>query len=942
MELIASSYFNIDIAIVITFLSITLGVGFYYGRGVTTIEDYALGGRNFSTPALVSTIVATAVSGGLFMIGISRTYSHGFYDLLPTCGMALSLIFIGYIFVPRMTTFLGSFSIAQSIGEYYGKQARIIAAICSIIANVGAIGIQYKVFGGMVAYFLNLDSTITIIVSGTIVTLYSAFGGIRSVTFTDVFQFMVFGFIVPLIGIVIWQSTFYIENFTFQPALESNHFNIAHVLDYKTPEFWQMVTLFFYFSLPTIFPAVFQRIIIGRNVKQIKTAFKLSALILLTFIITVAWIGFLLYSINPNLSSGQLVPYIVDNYTMMGFKGLIVIGIMAMAMSSADSFINVASVLFAHDICKPLNIFAKDELLITRLFALFLGIGSIFLALSEKDLFEITLFVNSFFMPIVSMPLLITILGFRTTKKSALSGMGAGFFTVVIWKIAGIDFDPIVPAMLVNLVFMLGTHYLLKQDGGWVQTKIVEEKVKIESLYDKWQNFNFAEFIRRNSAKDEATYSFFGIFCFINTISTIYLTQSHLLGENANIMLFIYQVMLVISTIFMFYLMWSPRIKHPVAVGIVWNIALAYVLVFCSSLFLFMSEYNKVQLVVFTMNLMVLFTLCPWKTALVMIITGFVSSIAVYKNVLGGDSFDIGFENNYNNLIYIALLSSTALIAFLKPKQEYVEAKEHKVDNLEVEVGGLNEKITDLNEVVTHYSERVTDQQAEIERLGATAQKILNNVNHELRLPVGNVMNFAEMLNTGLEKFSAEQLKMLSDEVLQNSNRLSTMILNMLDLATLDVEKVELKRKTVNISELVEDRVQNCRKIYLQGKQLDFEMTIEPDIFISIDPNYIRQAVDNLVINAITYSDSGVIKVSMLRRKNMAVFQIQDEGMGIGKEELYDIFTPFKMGIKTESKAQGRGVGLALCKSAIEAHGGIIKVESNGRKGATFRFELDL
>jgi Na+/proline symporter len=168
---------------------------------------------------------------------------------------------------------------------------------------------------------------------------------------------------------------------------------------------------------------------------------------------------------------------------MMGFKGLIVIGIMAMAMSSADSFINVASVLFTHDICKPLNLFIKDELKSTRIFALFLGFGSVFLALPKKDLFEIALSVNAFYFPVVTMPLLVTILGFRTTGKSALSGMGAGFFTVIIWKIAGIDFEPIVPAMLVNLTFMLGTHCLLKQEGGWIQTKTAGQKVQQDSLH---------------------------------------------------------------------------------------------------------------------------------------------------------------------------------------------------------------------------------------------------------------------------------------------------------------------------------------------------------------------------------------------------------------------------------------------------------------------------
>ena len=155
-----------------------------------------------------------------------------------------------------------------------------------------------------------------------------------------------------------------------------------------------------------------------------------------------------------------------------------------------------------------------------------------------------------------------------------------------------------------------------------------------------------------------------------------------------------------------------------------------------------------------------------------------------------------------------------SLIAFLKPKQEYLEETEHKVDTLETEIThldheimGLSGQVVGLNEKVAHYSERVVDQAKEIERLGATTQKILNNVNHELRLPIGNVMNFSDMLHEALYKSGNKHIQELFEEVYKNSTRVSSMILNMLDLATLDVKKVDLQKKTINFSELVEDRV---------------------------------------------------------------------------------------------------------------------------------------
>jgi signal transduction histidine kinase len=111
---------------------------------------------------------------------------------------------------------------------------------------------------------------------------------------------------------------------------------------------------------------------------------------------------------------------------------------------------------------------------------------------------------------------------------------------------------------------------------------------------------------------------------------------------------------------------------------------------------------------------------------------------------------------------------------------------------------------------------------------------------------------------------------------------------------------------------------------------------------ISVDPNYIRQVVDNLVINAINFSEEGTIEVKVKKEVDRVIFTIKDQGIGIPKEEIFDIFTPFKMGSKTESKAEGRGVGLALCKSVIDAHEGVIIARSNGDRGAIFEFALAL
>ena len=392
--------------------------------------------------------------------------------------------------------------------------------------------------------------------------------------------------------------------------------------------------------------------------------------------------------------------------------------------------------------------------------------------------------------------------------------------------------------------------------------------------------------------------------------------------------------MMVSGIVFAIYPIWPSKVKKEIVVQIAWPIVIFIELIFFSSFFVMISDFGHLQFVIFIINILLAVILVGWQLGFVLTLLGFYCSIEFYKYYDNLKTIDISVGSPQFAFTYSLVLLGVIIAIFLKPKQEHQEATEAKVDTLETEVSDLNEK-------VVHYSERISDQEKEIERLGATAQRIINNVNHELRLPVGNVMNFAEMLNDGLGKFNEEQLKSLSDEVYKNSNRLSSMIMNMLDLATLNAKKLELDKKMINLGELVEDRINNCRKIYLDDKKIDFVMKIHPEILILVDPNYMRQVVDNLVINAIKFSSEGVIRVELLKKDGLIEFTIKDNGIGIPKEELYDIFTPFKMGSNAESKAEGRGVGLALCKAAIEAHGGTITAESSG-VGAVFRFVLKL
>lgn len=476
--------FTIDHFIVISFLALTLMVGLNHGKSVKTIADYALGGRNFSTGALVATIVATYASGSGFLTTLSKIYSDGFYYLLAYSGGIISLLIVALFIIPRMGEFLGNVSIAEAMGDIYGKKVRFITAIAASIGAAGLMAVQFKAFGGIIAYFIGINPTVSIVVAGLIVTIYSTLGGIKSVTFTDILQAAAFTVVILLIGFIIW-GEFYTNKMSLTGAFDNPKYNISSLLNSSNKGFWDFIMLLIYFSIPVVSAVSFQRISMGRDVAQAKKAFIISSIVLFAIKLSIAWIPFLISSINPDLNKNELLPYIVNTYTFIGLKGFIVLAIIAFSMSTADSRINATATLFTNDIYKLLIKSRDNDMLVLRLFAFSLGIVTIALSLIETDLLTMVIFANSFYYPVIVPVFLCTVFGFRSSSKSVLAGMTTGLIFSIVWKKLPSEYLPFSPevvgvllAIASNAIVLIATHYIFRQPGGWVGNKDPELVLK--------------------------------------------------------------------------------------------------------------------------------------------------------------------------------------------------------------------------------------------------------------------------------------------------------------------------------------------------------------------------------------------------------------------------------------------------------------------------------
>jgi signal transduction histidine kinase len=134
-----------------------------------------------------------------------------------------------------------------------------------------------------------------------------------------------------------------------------------------------------------------------------------------------------------------------------------------------------------------------------------------------------------------------------------------------------------------------------------------------------------------------------------------------------------------------------------------------------------------------------------------------------------------------------------------------------------------------------------------------------------------------------------------------------------------------------------------CRKYYEENTEdREFILNIKDYIIVNADKGYMIHLLDNLIINAIKYCKKGKINITLSNSKESVDFVIADEGIGIPKTELFDIFEPFTVSSKTRTPAGGRGIGLAVCKRIAQAHGGSITADSKEEIGAAFTVKLPL
>ncbi len=325
----------------------------------------------------------------------------------------------------------------------------------------------------------------------------------------------------------------------------------------------------------------------------------------------------------------------------------------------------------------------------------------------------------------------------------------------------------------------------------------------------------------------------------------------------------------------------------------------------------------------------------------------------IFEDEINGSVFISESINNLyekvNSLIYkikvlIIVISFLIIVGlylltyfFLKPINKFYPAIEN------IKKGDLGQKVDiKTRDEFNLLGEAFNSMTVRLNEVDEQRESFVANVSHELKTPLASIKLLTEnlLLQEDIEKkVYREFLEDINDEI----DRLNNIVTELLSLVDLDKNKLKLNYQIAYLNYILEKIIEQLNPL---AKEKNIKLVLEEidRIQIKMDKDKIKQAIINIVHNAIKYSEENtVVKVSLYSDKSYATIKVSDTGYGIPKESIPYIFDRFYRVDKARSrKTGGTGLGLSISKQIINMHHGTINVKSRVGKGTTFYIKIPL
>ena len=264
--------------------------------------------------------------------------------------------------------------------------------------------------------------------------------------------------------------------------------------------------------------------------------------------------------------------------------------------------------------------------------------------------------------------------------------------------------------------------------------------------------------------------------------------------------------------------------------------------------------------------------------------------------------------------------------------------------NLDVdETGKLRKELISLNNQMNNLTRELQKKNHELQELNQLKNQFLGMAAHDLRKPVGAVLNYTDFLLAEAQDNLNEEHYSFLKTIHGSTDLMQKVIDDFLDISIIESGQLELDYELTSVLEPVEKSV-SLNSLLARKKGIELNAISEEDLVpITMDSLKIEQVLNNLISNAIEHSpQNSEVEIRLWKDGEKIKMAVKDSGPGCSPEDRENLFTPFTRGAvqKNSSGIKSSGLGLAISKKIVQAHGGQIWIEENQDKGTSFVFSL--
>ena len=313
------------------------------------------------------------------------------------------------------------------------------------------------------------------------------------------------------------------------------------------------------------------------------------------------------------------------------------------------------------------------------------------------------------------------------------------------------------------------------------------------------------------------------------------------------------------------------------------------------------------------------------------------SGAEILNEVRSNSQFSV-IDENIGSLIYAPLKVQEnilgVIILFSEKAEAYKAADLKLLTTLALQAGSAFESALLSRKII----EEARSREEALKRVDRLKDEFLANTSHELRTPLNGIIGLSESL---YDRTSKDDQKEDLSMIVSSGRRLASLVNDILDFSKLKNFDIEIQRKPVDLYSLVEI-VCRINKPLIQGKKLDLQNNIPQQISAALgDENRLQQILNNLIGNAIKFTESGFVEISANQKNDTITLAVKDTGIGIPENKWDVIFQEFQQADGSISREfAGTGLGLSISKRLVELHGGKMWFTSKEGEGSMFYFTL--